>query len=351
MNFAEATPQLALPQSSVMHRTSNFALTRNRIGIVFVSLLMLASFTTGCVTSQQYESIQGQLDEAEQENSELRLARQDAQIQSRELEGQVERLQGENEALADEASALSTEALRLREEVERLTELNDALTNQSSGHLSDIAEENRQLLEDVMKIREELQRREDRLNRLERDLNKKSEELEARSQRVQELESLLEARERAAEALRARLAEALLGFQGKGLNVEQRNGKVYVSMEAQLLFPSGSATVDPRGREALQGLASVIAEQTDLEIVVEGHTDTDQVRSTSIPRDNWELSVLRATAVVNIMLENPGVDASMLAASGRSEFHPVDPADKSKNRRIEVILAPNLDSLFELISE
>ncbi len=315
---------------------------------VLVACLLLLS---GCVTTQQYEALQTQLDEAEKENSELRLARQDAQVSSRELEGQVARLTAENDALAEDANQLGTEAMRLREEVGRLTELNDALTNQSSGRLSDIAEENRQLLEDVMRIREELQTREDRLNALEKDLNEKSALLEARSKRVEELESLLAARERAAEALRARLAEALLGFQGKGLNVEQRNGKVYVSMEAKLLFPSGSASVDPRGREALVGLASVIAEQSDLEIVVEGHTDTDQLRSTSIPRDNWELSVLRATAVVNILLEDAGVDPSMLSASGRSEYHPVDAADKAKNRRIEVILAPNLDSLYELISD
>jgi chemotaxis protein MotB len=279
------------------------------------------------------------------------LARQDAEISSRELEGKLSRLTGENDALADEANMLGTELQRLRDEVSRLTDLNEALTSQSSGRLSDIAEENRQLLEDVMAIREELQRREDALNQLEKDLNEKSRLLEARSQRVEELESLLEARERAAEALRARLSEALLGFQGKGLNVEQRNGKVYVSMEAKLLFSSGSAEVDVEGQAALTELATVIAEQSDLEIVVEGHTDTDKVSRTTTPKNNWELSVLRATAVVNILLANPGVDPSMLAASGRSEFHPVDPEDKAKNRRIEVILAPNLDSLFELISD
>ena len=252
------------------------------------------------------------------------------------MEGQVARLTAENDALAEDANTLSTEAKRLRGG-EVPTELNDALTDQSSGRLSDIAEENRQLLEDVMKIREELQAREDRLNRLEKDLNEKSALLEARSKRVEELELLLEARERG-QALRARLAEALLGFQGKGLNVEQRNGKVYVSMEAKLLFPSGSASVDPGGREALQGLASVIAEQSDLEIVVEGHTDTDQVTTTSIPRDNWELSVLRATAVVNILL---GVSGSTSMFGFRTgEYHPVDASDKAKNRRIEVILAP-----------
>jgi chemotaxis protein MotB len=109
--------------------------------------------------------------------------------------------------------------------------------------------------------------------------------------------------------------------------------------------------VDVEGQAALTELAAVVAEQSDLEIVVEGHTDTDKVSRTTTPKNNWELSVLRATSVVNILLANPGVDPSMLAASGRSEFHPVDPEDKAKNRRIEVILAPNLDSLFELISD
>ena len=326
---------------------SSFQMSRPVVAMLTAMCLVF----TGCVSTQQYEALQSQLDEAEEENASLRLSRQDAEIASRELEGKLAKLKDQNTSLNEDIERIGAQAKLLREEVARLTELNDALTDQSSGRLSNIAEENRQLLEDVMRIREELQEREDRLNRLERDLNEKSALLESRSQRVEELESLLEARERAAEALRARLAEALLGFQGKGLNVEQRNGKVYVSMEAQLLFPSGSAQVDPVGREALAGLAEVIAEQTDLEIVVEGHTDTDQVRSTSIPRNNWELSVLRATAVVGILLENPGVDPAMLSASGRSEYHPVDASDKAKNRRIEVILAPNLDSLYELISD
>ena len=324
---------------------------KNKTTGMVMALVLAMTWMTGCVTTQQYEALQQQLDEAESENASLRLARQDADIESRELEGKVAKLNSENESLLADVNGMDREAKRLREEIARLEELNDALTDQSSGRLSDIASENRKLLEDVMTIREELQRREDALNRLERDLNEKSALLESRSKRVEELEELLASRERAAEALRARLAEALLGFKGKGLNVEQRNGKVYVSMEAQLLFPSGSAEVDPVGQEAIAGLAGVIAEQKDLEIVVEGHTDTDRLNRPTIPRDNWELSVLRATAVVNILLQNPGVDPSMLIASGRSQYHPVDPSNKAKNRRIEVILAPNLDSLYELISD
>ena len=289
------------------------------VSLLGVTVMAMVLFT-GCVTSKQYEALQSQLDEAEHENTSLRLARQDAEINSRELESQLARLKTESESLGNDIASMDTEAKRLREEVARLNELNEALTNGSSGRLSDIAKENRQLLEDVMKIREELQAREDRLNELERDLNTKSVELEVRSKRVRELESLLASREQAAEALRAQLQEALLGFQGKGLKVEQRNGKVYVSMEAKLLFPPGQFSVDPDGREALEELASVIAQQSDLEIIVEGHTDTDRLSSPTIPRENWELSVLRATAVVHILLENGGVDPSMLSASDEVNF-------------------------------
>ena len=126
-------------------------------------------------------------------------------------------------------------------------------------------------------------------------LNQREAELAERSQRIEELEGLLASRDAAAEALRAQLAQALLGFADKGLTVEQRNGKVYVSLEAQLLFPSGSTAINADGKQALQDLAQVVSSQSNLEIIVEGHTDTDQLRSSAIPRNNWELSVLRST--------------------------------------------------------
>ena len=203
----------------------------------------------------------------------------------------------------------------------------------------------------LQKIRKELQDREDALIALEKDLTQRSADLESRSARVEELEELLASRERAAEALRKRLERALLGFEGRGLKVEQRNGKVYVSLEAELLFPSGSAEVDDKGRDLLAQLGAVIAEQNGLEIIIEGHTDSDNLVSPNFPHNNWELSVLRATSVLAIIRDQPGVDPSILTASGRSEYHPVDPKDKSRNRRIEVILAPKLDALFDLLDE
>lgn len=300
---------------------------------------------------KQFEELQASCEEIDKENTELRLNSQDSEIELTELKGQIVTLQEAREILVADTARMGRFVSEAEDELSRLRELNDALTDQNGGRLAALNEENRVLLEDVGRIRTELQTREDALLALEADLAQRSADLEARSARVEELESLLEVREKAAEVLRKRLQSALLGFEGNGLTVEQRDGKVYVSLEAQLLFESGSTVVDDGGREILKKLGDVIATQSDIEIIIEGHTDTDKLLSTTIPRNNWELSVLRSTAVLDIIMAQPGVDPSVLTASGRGEYHPVDLEDKAKNRRIEVILAPNLDALFDILDE
>ena len=329
-------------QRSILH--PNFSLP-------LIVLAFILPTLTGCVTMKQFEELQASCEEIDKENTELRLNSQDSEIELTELKGQIATLQEAREILAADTARMGRFVSEAEDELSRLRELNDALTDQNGGRLAALNEENRALLEDVGRIRTELQTREDALLALEADLAQRSADLEARSARVEELESLLEAREKAAEVLRKRLQSALLGFEGNGLTVEQRDGKVYVSLEAQLLFASGSAIVDDGGREILKKLGDVIATQSDLEIIIEGHTDTDKLTSTTIPRNNWELSVLRSTAVLDIIMAQPGVDPSVLTASGRGEYHPVDPEDKAKNRRIEVILAPNLDALFDILDE
>ena len=316
-----------------------------------IVLAFILPTLTGCVTMKQFEELQASCEEIDKENTELRLNSQDSEIELTELKGQIATLQEAREILAADTARMGRFVSEAEDELSRLRELNDALTDQNGGRLAALNEENRALLEDVGRIRTELQTREDALLALEADLAQRSADLEARSARVEELESLLEAREKAADVLRKRLQSALLGFEGNGLTVEQRDGKVYVSLEAQLLFASGSAIVDDGGREILKKLGDVIATQSDLEIIIEGHTDTDKLTSKTIPRNNWELSVLRSTAVLDIIMAQPGVDPSVLTASGRGEYHPVDPEDKAKNRRIEVILAPNLDALFDILDE
>ena len=329
-------------QRSILH--PNFSLP-------FFVLAFILSNLTGCVTIKQFEELQASCEEIDKENTELILNSQDSEIELTELKGQITTLLEAREILAADTARMGRFVSEAEDELSRLRELNDALTDQNGGRLAALNEENRALLEDIGRIRTELQTREDALLALEADLAQRSADLEARSARVEELESLLEAREKAAEVLRKRLQSALLGFEGNGLTVEQRDGKVYVSLEAQLLFASGSSIVDDGGRIILKKLGEIIATQNDLEIIIEGHTDTDKLSSTTIPRNNWELSVLRSTAVLDIIMAQPGVDPSILTASGRGEYHPVDPEDKAKNRRIEVILAPNLDALFEILNE
>ncbi len=197
----------------------------------------------------------------------------------------------------------------------------------------------------------ELQRKEDELLLLEAELKKKEELLAEREQRVNELEELLKRKDEAAQLLKSKIANALKGFENQGLTVVEKDGKIYVSMEAKLLFASGSTAVEANGKKALIELAKVLELEKDIEIIVEGHTDTDKLASSSHPKSNWELSVLRATAVVDILISNSKVNPAQLMAAGRSEFHPVDASDKAKNRRIEIILSPNLNELYELINQ
>ena len=303
-----------------------------------------------CVGPKSYEQLAATNDSLVTAHARMEAEAREAALARNELEGRIATLEKANSRLERAASVAEMQAKDAEEELTRLRELNDALSEQGSAGLAALSDENRKLLDGVMKQRAELQQQEDALRKLEVDLNQRSAELNERSRRVEELEQLLASRDEAANALRKRVADALLGFKDRGLTVEQRDGKVYVSLEAKLLFASGSTAVEPEGRKALEQLAKAVAGSEGLEIVVEGHTDTDALQSPSHPRNNWELSVLRATEVVGILTRSgANIDPKRLTAAGRSEYHPVDPANKAKNRRIEIVLAPKLDALYDII--
>jgi chemotaxis protein MotB len=196
----------------------------------------------------------------------------------------------------------------------------------------------------------ELQIKEDALLKLDQELKEKQRLLIEREKRVNELEEAIRKKEAAVQLLKAKVANALRGFENQGLSVVQKNGKIYVSLEAKLLFKSGSTFVEEEGVRALVELGKALESEKDLEIIVEGHTDTDKLNSGVSPKNNWELSVLRATSVVQILLNNSSMTPSQIMAGGRGEFLPIDVSDKAKNRRIEVIISPNLNELFEIIS-
>lgn len=178
-------------------------------------------------------------------------------------------------------------------------------------------------------------------------------QLTQREQRLSELENLIDKQEESMRNLKKTLSDALLNFEGKGLTVEQRNGKVYVSMENKLLFKSGSWTVGASGKEAVQQLGNVLADNPDITILIEGHTDNVPYSSKGALEGNWDLSTKRATSIVKLLLENPQILPQNLTAAGRGEYIPVGPntttEGRAANRRIEVVLSPQLDQITQLL--
>lgn len=179
--------------------------------------------------------------------------------------------------------------------------------------------------------------------------------LNERSRRVNELEAMLRSREEAINAIRRKVTDALTGFDGKGLSISIKNGNVYVSMDDKLLFRSGSFEIDPNGARAVHDLATVLAQNPDINVMVEGHTDDVPYRPNGQLRDNLDLSAKRATTVVRLLLENKGIAPSRIIAAGRGESLPVASGKTSearaKNRRTEIILTPKLDELMQLMQE
>ncbi len=184
-------------------------------------------------------------------------------------------------------------------------------------------------------------------------INKLSDDLKKREERLKEVENVLHKRDEANNQLKAKLQEALLGFTKSGLTVEMRNGKVYVSLIDKLLFPSGSIVINEKGKQALTQLANVLKQQPEINIAVEGHTDLQKITNLGLIKDNWDLSVLRATSVVRFLADEQGVEGVRITATGKGEFQPIEAnttaEGRSKNRRIEIVLSPKLDELYDLI--
>jgi len=309
-----------------------------------------------CVSGRKYEELKTDYESLEREAGSYKTRIQEIEADNLEYQEQLVQLQEQVTGLKADTASIGKLYRRTQQQYEKINKLNDELLQKYSTLQKGSEQENAKILTELENTRLALQEKEDRLNVLalelegkEKNLDVLSAELTEREANITQLKSLLAKKDSAVLNLRNRIAQALLNFKDKGLTVEQRNGKVYVSLEAKLLFPSGSTKIDTEGKQALTSLALVLQDQADLEILVEGHTDTDKLASATYPHNNWELSVLRSTAVVELMLANSKINPSQLIAAGRSEFIPVDAADKAKNRRIEVILTPNLDKLFEII--
>ena len=185
-------------------------------------------------------------------------------------------------------------------------------------------------------------------------ISERENELADKITRVDDLERLISQQKELMQGLKEKLSNALLNYEGKGLSVEAREGKVYVSMENKLLFQSGSWDVETEGKSALASLGDVLSDNPDISILIEGHTDNVPFTGRGSIKGNWDLSTKRATSIVNILLENPEILPQNLTAAGRGEYLPIAPNStregRSANRRIEVILSPQLDKITQIIN-
>jgi len=293
--------------------------------IIFLVVSCFLIFTS-CVTSKKYKDL-------ESSYNKLRNNFDNLNVKTKEQTNKLTLLTEDIDKLNKELDALKVQNNSLKKQYDDLQALQSNLSSSSKKEMQE-------LLKKIQQSEESLQQKEDEL----RDKNKK----------YAELQQAMEKQAEALALLKKKVADALVGFEGKGLSVIQKNGKVYVSVDEKLLFKSGKWDIEKPGLQALAEVSKVLEQNTDINIVVEGHTDNVKYSGTGILVDNWDLSVKRATTVVRTLLKNTTIDPARITAAGRGEFIPLDTNDtnegKQKNRRTEIILTPKFDELLDILN-
>ncbi len=312
---------------------------------IILTTLLTAVLLSSCVSSKAHKELQADYDKL---NTRYNKQSNDLKDTRTKGENEMTMLRDEYSVLKKEREDLQSKLNSSESKLADLTKSYDALLANSSSALSENSKRNRDLLAELDEKEKSLKTEQARLEKLQKDLA-------SRSNRINELEGLIAAKDAKMNALKNAVSNALTNFEGKGLTVEQRDGKVYVSMENKLLFGSGSWTVNAEGRKAVQQLGQVLAQNSDIAVLIEGHTDNVPYAGSGQINSNWDLSTKRATSIVQILRENSGIDPVNLTAAGRGEFAPIavntTPEGKAKNRRIEVILTPKLDEINQLLKE
>lgn len=311
-------------------------------------IALVLTLTTSCVSKKIYTDLEDKYANLKKENRKLLDSNRDLETALSKANNDLTTLQQEYDTTLAQRNNLQREYDATKSNLDNLKASYEALEENSNAAISANSKKNRELLAQLEAKEQALAAENARLDKL-------KQELEARSQRVAELEHVIAAKDANMTKLKNAISKALTNFEGKGLTVEQRNGKVYVSMENKLLFESGSWAVGVQGKQAVKQLGDVLAENPDIDILIEGHTDNVPYKGNAQLSGNWDLSTKRATAIVNILRENNSIIPERLTAAGRGEFAPIatndTPEGKAKNRRIEVILTPQLDEISKLLNE
>jgi chemotaxis protein MotB len=322
-----------------------------------IAAIMLVS----CVPQRKLEESQNREKACQDELAALKTSSQVNEAKVKDMTEQLANNKRDLDGIRKDTAVLGNNYRVLTAKYEKLNQLNDQLMDKYGKQIANSEKDNAKLSGDLQSTQAALLKKQDELNALSVQLNKQKESLDAlstqlqlREKRVNELEAVLKQKDDAAAALKKKLSDALYNFEGKGLTITQKNGKIYVSMDESLLFASGKTAVEPKGVEALKNLAKVLDQNPDINIMVEGHTDDVPMHGNGDIKDNWDLSVMRATSVTKIILQSsPNIDQKRISAAGRGEFFPLDgaktPEARKKNRRTEIILTPKLDELLKVL--
>lgn len=314
--------------------------------IVYITLSTI--LLSACVSSSKYNQLMKDYSNTSQELDKNKIALSEASTALSALKDDLDKCQQDKQSLNSSNEQLQKDAQISSREI---TELNKQLQNSNSKINEVLNDKSKHLTE----LSGSLGQKEHELMVKERNLDSLQREIKSSQNQIKKMRAQLEASNKQLTDIHEKLKKALLGFTGKGLSIENKNGKIYVSMEEKLLFSSGSWEVSKDGEAALGEIAVVLGNNKDIDIMIEGHTDNVPLKGKNQIKDNWDLSVMRATSITKILLNGTGISPKRIVPCGRGEYMPVSDnkteEHRAKNRRTEIILSPKVDELLNILKQ
>ena len=333
----------------------------NKTLVKITYLILGLNFLVACVPQRKYAELQKKYADLNAEKVKCDSINFIFNSDLKSLKEELANVKEEFSKLSSNYSEMETLYAKVKTAYEQLLETYEKRLASESLTKDELKKSLRELEDKLAKKELELNQKEANLIRKEEEVKKLNEvviesenSLKEREEKVKELENLIKVKDESVANLKEALTKSLLGYKESGLTVTSKDGKVYVSVDEKLLFQSGKVDVDPNGKKALLKLCETLKNKSEFDIFVEGHTDNMPIKTARF-EDNWDLSVLRATAITRIMTMEGKIDSKKIIPSGRGENYPIDPADskeaRAKNRRIEIILAPSLNEIMSILNK
>lgn len=324
---------------------------------IFLGIATLSIMMTSCVTMEKYSALQSKNDQLNKQYSITKDELTTVNDENTRLRDENKKTKMANIDLESKIQLLEKDLERMKKEnAETKAKYQESL----SGYLEQLTGKNKDLNNAKMLLEErekDINDKESRLEILQKEYEERNERMNDLANKLEEKENELKKaiadKDKAVNDVRSKVADALVGFENKGLKIDVKDGKVYVSMEDKLLFASGSWNVSVDGMKAINELTKILEENQEINVMVEGHTDNVAYKGRGEVKDNWDLSVMRATSIVKALLKNGNIAPNRITASGRGEYVPKVDNDtkenRATNRRTEIILIPKYVELLDIL--